>query len=169
MLGKPRSVVFLRTSRAPPRPTLDPVTPCDQLRNLLGRYCEAIDRGDFDAIGALFAHGTIADEHGTPLASGADEVAAFYRRGTRMHGATPATKHLTVNTVFDVDETNGVATARSSYVVLQRTDALALQPIIAGRYADRFARTDDTWHFVERRFHVDLVGELGDHLRFELS
>jgi hypothetical protein len=145
------------------------VTAGDEVRNLLGRYCEAIDLGDFGALGALFAHGTLADEQGRPLARGADEVAAFYRRGTRLHDGVPATKHLTVNTILDLDEPAGVATARSSYVALQRTDALALQPIIAGRYVDRFARDDDGWHFVERRFHVDLVGELGEHLRYELS
>ena len=29
---------------------------------------------------------------------------------------------------------------------------------------DAFERADDRWHFVERQFFVDLVGDLGEHL-----
>ena len=38
------------------------------------------------------------------------------------------------------------------------------QPIIAGRYHDRFVRDDGVWRFAERRFFIDLVGDLGHHL-----
>lgn len=66
-----------------------------------------------------------------------------------------------------MDARDGSITARSSYVVLQALDGFPLQPIITGRYVDRFARThtdDGSWHFLERRFHVDLVGDLTHHL-----
>jgi len=53
--------------------------------------------------------------------------------------------------------------------VLQATDALPLQPIITGRYRDRFARDDvGGWRFAERRFFVDLVGDLREHLTIDL-
>jgi hypothetical protein len=55
--------------------------------------------------------------------------------------------------------------ARSSYVVLQAVDGFPLQPIIAGRYVDRFERDGTGWHFSERRFLVDLTGDLSHHLR----
>lgn len=139
----------------------------DEIRNLLGRYCEAIDDGDFTAVGALFAHGRLADELGTPLASGASEVEAFYRRGTRLHDGSPRTKHITTNSIITVD--GDTAEARSSYVVLQATGGLPLQPVIAGRYADRFACDAGVWRFEERRFAVDLVGDLSHHLRYEIS
>ena len=51
----------------------------DLVRNLLGRYCERIDAGDFAGIGALFADGHLATEDGTVLATGPEAVAAFYR------------------------------------------------------------------------------------------
>ena len=141
----------------------------DGIRNLLGRYCELMDAGDYDGVGQLFADGALADEHGNEFARGAAEVAASYARTNKAHGDTPRTKHLVTNTVIDLDEDNKGATARSSYLVLQATDALALQPIITGRYRDRFAR-DDTggWRFAERRFFVDLVGDLREHLTIEL-
>ncbi len=138
------------------------------IENLLGEYCERIDLGDFAGVGALFARGALADEHGTELARGAEAVAAFYAAGTRLRDGSPRTKHLVVNSVVDVDEAAGAATARSSYVVLQATSDLSLQPIITGRYVDSFASADGTWHFTERRFLVDLVGDLSHHLAFDL-
>ena len=138
------------------------------IENLLGEYCERIDLGDFAGVGELFADGVLADEHGTELARGAEAVTAFYAAGTRLHDGSPRTKHLVVNSVVEVDEAAGTATARSSYLVLQAAEDLPLQPIITGRYRDRFTRADGTWHFSERWFLVDLVGDLSRHLRYEL-
>ena len=138
------------------------------IENLLGEYCERIDTGDFIGVGELFAAGVLADEHGTELARGATAVADFYAKGTRLHDGSPRTKHLVANSVVEVDEAAGTATARSSYLVLQGVPGQPLQPIITGRYRDAFARTDGTWHFVERRFLVDLLGDLSHHLRFEV-
>jgi hypothetical protein len=138
----------------------------DAIRNLLGRYCESIDLADFDGVGALFAHGALADEHGNELARGAAAISAFYGRGSILYEGSPRTKHLVVNSIIEIDEARGVATARSSYVALQQTERLALRPIIAGRYHDSFERDpDEGWRFTERRFLVDLAGELRDHLR----
>jgi hypothetical protein len=144
----------------------------DQVRNLLGRYCERLDAGDFAGVGALFAGGRLASDDGLVLATGAEEVAAFYERGTRLHGDTPRTKHLVIDTILEPSDDGASMVARSSYVVLQAVDgAVTLQPIIAGRYVDSFARADDTdagWTWLERRFTVDLLGDLSHHLAFEL-
>lgn len=141
----------------------------EQIRNLLGTYCERIDLGDFDGVGELFADGALADEHGRELARGAAGVAAFYRAGTRLHDGTPRTKHVVANSIIEVDPTEGTATARSSYVVLQATGTLGLQPIIAGRYHDSFRLAGDgRWSFAERRFLVDLAGDLSHHLAHPL-
>ena len=141
----------------------------DEIRNLLGRYCECIDAGDFDGLGALFADAAIADEHGTELARGAEAVAASYEATTKRHGdGTPRTKHVVADTVLE-PQADGCLVARSSYVVFQATDGLALQPIIAGRYVDRFEQgPGGDWRFAERRFLVDLVGDLSRHLGIEL-
>ena len=42
----------------------------EEVRTLLGQYCERIDLGDFDGVGKLFADGGLADEHGNVLARG---------------------------------------------------------------------------------------------------
>jgi 3-phenylpropionate/cinnamic acid dioxygenase small subunit len=82
----------------------------------------------------------------------------------KLHDGEQRTKHLVANTVLEEDGSD-VIRARSSYVVLQATEALPLQPIIAGRYQDRFERGDDgAWRWAERRFLTDLVGHLSQHL-----
>ena len=141
----------------------------EAIRNLLGRYCELMDVGDFTGLADLLAGAVLADEHGTEVARGADAIRGLYER-TRLHDGSPRTRHLTTNTVIEVDEVRGTATARSAYVVLQATDAFALQPIVAGRYADTFKRhPDGEWRFAERRFAVDLVGDLSQHLGYEVK
>lgn len=144
-----------------------PLSDGDRARNLLGRYCDLMDAGDFAGVGALFGDGVLADERGRPLASGAAAIEAFYAGGTRLHDGSPRTKHLVLNTVLSPDDAGGELVARSSYLVLQAVDgALALQPIITGRYVDRFSADGSVW--LERRFVVDLVGDLAHHLGFAL-
>jgi hypothetical protein len=142
-----------------------PLTDGDRIRNQLGRYCDLMDAGDFAGVGALFGDAVLADERGRPLASGAAAITAFYEGGTQRHGGSPRTKHLILNTVLSEADGGGVV-ARSSYLVLQAVDGeLALQPIITGRYVDTFTAGCE---WVERRFLVDLVGDLSHHLRFDL-
>ena len=142
----------------------------DEIRTLLGRYCDLVDAGDWDGVGALFASGRLAAEDGTLLATGTTEVAAFFRRGTQLHDGSPRTKHLVANTQLTALDGGGVE-ARSSYLVLQAIDdVLALQPIITGRYVDTFEPTDGGgWTWTERRFSVDLVGDLSHHLTWDAT
>ena len=76
--------------------------------------------------------------------------------------------YLVANPIVELDTDGRHATCRSRYVVLQATDALPLQPIIAGRYFDRFERAQQ-WRFAERTIEIDLVGNLSEHLRFDLA
>jgi hypothetical protein len=152
------------------RACIPPVlTDGDVIRNLLARYCALVDSASWDEVGALFAAGVLATEDGTVLARGADEVAAFYRRGTLVHERSPRTKHVVANVELSFSGDDS-AVARSSYVVLQALDGvLPLQPIITGRYVDTFVRLGSTsWQWQERRFAVDLVGDLSHHLSYRL-
>jgi 3-phenylpropionate/cinnamic acid dioxygenase small subunit len=78
---------------------------------------------------------------------------------------TPRTKHVTTNIAIEIDEEAGSADSRSYFTALQALPELALQPIVSGRYQDRFARRDGRWRFVERRVRTDLVGDVSRHLR----
>ena len=138
----------------------------EQLRNLLGRYCELMDAGHFAGLAELFAHATLADEQGSVFATGHDEVLAMWQRQTILYDGSPRTRHVTANPVIDVDEDLGIAQVSSSYVVFQGTDDLPLQPIVTGRYFDTFTRGGDLlWHWTQRRYAIDHAGDLSHHLR----
>jgi 3-phenylpropionate/cinnamic acid dioxygenase small subunit len=143
----------------------------DEIAALVYAYAERIDGGDFDGVADLFADAEITAEGTDRRWRGRDEVRRLYESGTRRHAdGTPRTKHVTTNLVIDVDEVAGTAAARSYYTVLQAVPGeLALQPIVAGRYRDRFERARGGWRFAGRHMVVDLVGELGSHLLFDLE
>lgn len=148
----------------------------DGIGRLLEAYAAHMDAGDFDGIGALFAEGVLADEDGTVLARGAEGVARFYRSITRLHHGRPLTRHMVLDTRLDGPDGDGVVTARSFYLVVQGVDGQEPRPIISGRYVDRVAPVAGAgadhptggWRFVERRFLVDLIGDLSRHLTIEL-
>jgi 3-phenylpropionate/cinnamic acid dioxygenase small subunit len=141
-----------------------------EISDLVYAYAERIDAGDFEGVAELLAHADVTAEGAERHWRGRDEVRSLYESGTRRHaGGTPLTRHVTTNLVVEVDEAAGTATARSYYTVLQAVPGeLALQPIVAGRYRDRFARVDGRWRFAARHLVVDLVGDLGHHLLFDL-
>jgi 3-phenylpropionate/cinnamic acid dioxygenase small subunit len=138
----------------------------EAIRNLLGRYCELMDAAEWTKVGELFADAELVGPDGEDVAEGAGAVANLYRRGTKLYNGSPRTRHLTSNTVIDLDGDN--ATARSSYVVFQGVDGFPLQPIITGRYHDGFVRTADGWRFARRQFFADHVGDLSHHLTYEV-
>jgi ketosteroid isomerase-like protein len=139
-----------------------------EIENLVYAYAERIDAGDLAGVAELFRHGRIEAAPGVVL-EGVDAVRKLYESSTRLYDdGTPRTRHVTTNVIVDVDDDAGTATARSSYTVVQQTDALPLQPIIVGRYRDTFHRVEERWCFDTREMLVDLTGDLSHHLLFEL-
>ena len=59
--------------------------------------------------------------------------------------------------------------ARSAFVVFQQTPTLPLQPVVSGRYRDTFVRIGGIWRFKTRHIMVDLVGNVSEHLTFDLA
>jgi 3-phenylpropionate/cinnamic acid dioxygenase small subunit len=146
--------------------------PAREIENLLYTYAERIDAGNLEGVADLFAHGRIAAAAGaTPEQTfeGRDRVLALYRGSTRIYeDGSPHTKHVTTNSIIEVDGANA-ASARSYFTVFQQVDDFPLQPIIAGRYHDTFRRIDGRWWFDTRIMIVDLVGDLRRHLLYELG
>jgi 3-phenylpropionate/cinnamic acid dioxygenase small subunit len=139
------------------------------ITDLLYTYAERIDAGDYDGLANLFAHAEITAEGSDVSWKGRDEVLGMYTDGTRRYedDGTPHTKHVTTNPIVEVD--GDQASARSYFTVFQAVPgAIALQPITAGRYRDRFEQADGAWRFTGRHMIVDLVGDLSQHLLFEL-
>jgi 3-phenylpropionate/cinnamic acid dioxygenase small subunit len=136
----------------------------EAIRALIHRYAELIDLGELDAVAALFTHGTWSSPgRGTPL-RGAEQVRRAYD-GVILYDGIPSTKHVISNVTIEIADDGATATARSYFTVLQARPDLPLQPIIAGRYHDRFERADDAWRFADRQIIPDLIGDLSRHLR----
>jgi hypothetical protein len=142
----------------------------EAIRNLLGSYCELMDAGDIEALSALFEHGQLSDDAGNVFCTGSEQMAAMWHKQTILYNGSPRTRHITANPIIEVDETAGTARVRSSYIVFQGIDGpgdgeLTIKPIITGRYLDRFARSaEGTWHWRERSYGVDQLGDLSHHL-----
>ncbi len=45
---------------------------------------------------------------------------------------------------------------------------MPLQPIVSGRYHDTFHKVDGEWWFDVRMIFVDLIGNMTEHLSFDL-
>jgi len=145
------------------RPPADPASH-RAVENLIARYAELVDDGDFAGLGALLADATFTGS-GEPV-RGRDAVEKMFRDTLIVYAdGTPRTQHVTTNVAVEVDEQAGTAVARSYVTVLQALPDFPLQPVGAGRYHDRFERRDGQWRFAERRVRITLVGDVSRHLR----
>lgn len=142
-----------------------------QIENLIYCYAERIDDGDLEGVAELFRDAEIVSTVHNVRRTGFDEVLQMYQLSCRIYESTgtPLTKHLTTNVIVEVDEAGTAASARSYYTVIQATDSLPLQPIISGRYRDRFRKVDNQWAFASREMIVDLIGECSAHLLYDAS
>lgn len=135
------------------------VTDTLAIHELLYRYAELVDAGDFDGVGRLLRRGSFAG------VEGAEAIAQLFAATTRRypeHGNTPRTRHLVLNPIVAVD--GDTAAARSTFCVVQATETVPLQPIVVGRYRDTFAHDDDGWYFTARDVDVEHVGDVSAHL-----
>jgi 3-phenylpropionate/cinnamic acid dioxygenase small subunit len=148
------------------------MTKREEITELIYRYAELLDAGDFDGVGELLGRASFGGPD-TPAVSGAESIAALFATATRRfpdtgsgrHRAdpgTPKTRHLVLNPIVEID--GDTATARSTFCVVQATERIALAPIVVGRYYDSFARDRDGWYFTERIADVEMVGDVSDHL-----
>ena len=138
------------------------------ITELLYRYAELIDAGDFDGVGVLLGRATFAGRR-SPSTSGAEAIAELFAMTTRRFpefGNTPRTRHLVLNPIVEVAD-HDTATARSTFCVMQSTENLTLQPIVVGRYLDGFRRDETGWYFTDRTVDVEMTGDVSAHLMFD--
>lgn len=153
------------------RHTIDRLAATEAVRDLIFSYSHLIDRGELSEVAALFAHATYGrcDGDGNPLGGliERDQAAVLLANETfvKMHGdpPSPRTKHVTTNVRVTVTDDNAAASAVSYVTVLQGTADLPLQPIVVGRYFDRFEAVDGRWRFTQRLCCIDHTGDLSEH------
>jgi hypothetical protein len=138
-----------------------------QIQNLLHRYSDAVDRGDFATVGKMFEHADVyfPGEMLPSVRKGTGHFEKQLTAWTRVYPETgnPRTRHLCTNPIIDFDD-DGHARCQSYYAVFQEAPGLPLQCIITGSYLDRFEKVAGSWRFAERRETVAGVGNLSAHL-----
>jgi hypothetical protein len=137
------------------------------IKNLIHRYPQCADKGDFDGVGELHGEAVMSMLGHEPQfrAEGGAKFAETYAETVRRFPErnSPKTRHLIGNVIIE-DEGPGRARAESYVVVFQQTEKLPLQPIIAGTYFDRFTKIDGRWRLTERIEDMELIGNLSEHL-----
>jgi ketosteroid isomerase-like protein len=136
----------------------------EAIRALVCAYAERLDAGDFDGVADLFTRGAFRSTLNPEPRVGRDAVRRMYDPIVVYDDGTPRTRHVLGNIHVDVDEANGAATSRCTFVVMQGAPGGSLQAVLAGRYHDRFTRVDGEWAFAERTVFPELTGELGGHM-----
>ncbi|MFD4467217.1 nuclear transport factor 2 family protein [Rhodococcus sp. NPDC058505] len=159
------------------RHTIERLAATEAVRDLIFAYSHLIDRGELESVAALFADARYGrcDGDGVPAGDPIERDRAAVHHAiesfVRMHGAPPSprTKHVTTNVRVTVAENNSEASAVSYVTVLQGTTDLPLQPILTGRYFDRFECVDGGWRFTQRLCCIDHTGNLTEHARRTLT
>jgi hypothetical protein len=137
------------------------------IKNLIHRYPQCADKGDFEGVGELLGNAVMGHHGDTAsyFADGPEAFAHIYTRTVRKFPGrgTPRTRHLIGNVIIE-DDGPDRARAESYVMVFQQTDTLPLQPIIGGTYFDRFAKVKGAWRLVERFEDMELVGDISEHV-----
>lgn len=113
------------------------------ITRVLAEYCHRVDDARYDDLVELFTE----DGHfsfGRLTATGRRDLRDWFERNQppELRG-----KHLTTNTVIDVD--GDEARAVSDFVFLGFDDG-RLAPLLTGRYRDELRRVDGQWLIVRR-------------------
>ena len=136
-----------------------------QVENLVHRYAEMIDGGDFDGLGGLFARGSVHFVPGGLSIHGAKEVTRFYEKSIVIDGATgtPGTVHWVSNLIIQGDAEGLLS--RSRYRVTLNVGGEPPRLIATGRYFDHFFIEDSQVYFSQRRVVSEYIGDTSGHLR----
>ncbi len=123
----------------------------ERIRELLHRYCYAVDRGTLEEVMALFD-----DDCNLELAPGRKYLgrAAVHRWYERyMRSRMGVLRHLIHNQVIDLDRTQ--ARSRSYFDAVG--DLKGESIVVAGLYEDRLRKRGAEWKFAEKVIRLDFL------------
>ena len=118
------------------------------IRNLAGRYSQALDLGDPAAWAEVFT-----DDGVMEMVAQGYEIKGETLRSLPRDGEPSSGRHIP--TTFVIDGAGDEATMRS-YVTVVSTDDPA-RIVFQGRYEDRLRRVDGGWRIAHRRILTDWI------------
>jgi uncharacterized protein (TIGR02246 family) len=129
----------------------------DAIREIMARYCHALDACDFKGVADLFLEdGVWMTDYGA--AAGRQEIAAFLSRVVPTKGNGPQRKHYITNTVITVEGHR--ASAVSDYLIIRESEH-GLIPVMGGTYKDEFRELAGQWYFSRKFLVHDIAGDMG--------
>jgi ketosteroid isomerase-like protein len=116
-----------------------------EIRRTIAGYCQTCDDGRFAEFGEYFTEDAVLVIFGEEQ-QGRDAVVAWI---TESQPAELRGKHVTVNSMIDIDLDGERATGTTDFIFLGRSPD-GLRIITAGRYLDEFTRAGERWLFARR-------------------
>lgn len=144
------------SARAATRAAKAPVAMNDYegARQLLSRYCFALDRGKLDELGTLFhrdAVFSVSFENGQRH-TGRETIQAWYERFFQQRpGQYRHMRHKIYEPLLTV---NGTTATASTYFDADSVEADGKVRVVAGRYDDTLVQENGQWFFKERTITV---------------
>jgi ketosteroid isomerase-like protein len=131
--------------------TLETLASERAIRRMVSAYCDAVNRLDADAAGALFAPDAVIRIADYPEIAGREAIAA----GLRQTFAASGFLFQQCDTgLLDIDGTT--ARARLSVLEANRKQDEDRIGLIFGLYEDEYVRLDEGWRFARRRYTLRL-------------
>lgn len=128
----------------------------DAIREVMARYCHALDACRFaDVAGLFLPEGEWTTDYGSAI--GRDKIEKLLSDTVPKKGEGPQRKHYITNTVIELD--GDEARAVSDYLIIRESEN-GLIPVMGGTYKDRFARDGGRWFFSRKELVHDIVGDM---------
>ncbi|MGH7044257.1 MAG: nuclear transport factor 2 family protein [Acetobacteraceae bacterium] len=129
----------------------------DEIRELMARYCQALDACRFADCAGLFApDGEWMTDYGS--ARGRGQIEALLRGVMPVKGEGPQRKHYITNIIITVE--GDTAASASDYLIIREAGD-TLIPVMGGTYKDRFVRQAGRWWFHRKELVHDIAGDMG--------
>jgi uncharacterized protein (TIGR02246 family) len=129
----------------------------DAIRELMARYCHALDACKFSEVASLFAEdGEWTTTYGR--ACGRAQIETLLANVVPKPGEGPQRKHYITNIIVTLADEDR-ASARSDYLVIRESTG-GLIPVMGGTYLDTFVKREGGWQFARKELVHNIAGDM---------
>jgi uncharacterized protein (TIGR02246 family) len=129
----------------------------EEIRALFQEYARHLDDRDLAAYSSLFAEGDGTWLGNTGRATGPAQIQAMLEERLPPNPPAPGPTHYHLVTNPEVELLDdGSARARTTWVVVDRSDQDEPHVRLVGHYLDTLIKRDGRWRFLRREAHTDI-------------
>lgn len=132
----------------------EPANDYEGARQLLSRYCAALDRGKLEGLSSLFHRDAVfsVSFEGGQQHTGRDTIQAWYDRFFRQRPGQP--RHMRHKIYEPLMTVNGDTAAATTYFDADSVEEDGSVRVVAGQYDDVLIKEQGQWFFKERTITV---------------